>query len=82
MTIGHGRKLFAKSAAIVEQIDQLKPRLALLQTPEEISDEDPINHITRLMENLVAYSRFQSEELQVIGSKLDSLLEILSASEP
>lgn len=82
MTIGHGRKLFAKSAAIVEQIDQLKPLLTLLQNPQEVSDEDPINQITGLMEKLVTHSRFQSEELQVISSKLDSLLEILSAGEP
>ena len=69
------------STAIAEQIDQLKPLLTLLQTPQEDSDQNPINHITQLLDNLAAHAQFQSEELQIISSKLDSLLEILSVSE-
>lgn len=80
LTVGHGKKLFAKSTSISEQIDQLKPLLALLQ-PEEAFDQEPVHQITLLLENLVLRSQHQMDELQTIHSKLDALLEVLSVNE-
>ena len=81
LTVAHGKKLFAKSTSIAEQVDQLKPLLSLLQ-PEESGDQDPVQQITALLENLTAHVTHQTTQIQLLGVKIDALFDVLSASEP
>jgi hypothetical protein len=81
MTVGQGKKIYAKLNSLSKQIDQLQPLLALLQIPEVEADQDPIQFILQYLQNLLAQGQHQIGQLEMINSKLDPLLATFNIEE-
>jgi hypothetical protein len=80
LTVAHGRKIFDQALKISEDLEELKPLLALL-LPTPTSD-DPISQMLNLLEQIAQMQLQHQQSLDMLQSRVSAALERTNRSEP